>query len=102
MKLTRAICCSLVFLAASCSLACCPWMRELNEPKRPSTLRGWGEFHLGDTIIKGDFVLNKGESTDNGNIGIKIVEIYAGKCQLFDEPIYPQVKVQFYKVSDKS
>jgi hypothetical protein len=76
-------------------------MRQLNEPERPSKIQGWDELHIGDTVIAGIFLLNKGESTDNGNIGIRLVETYAGKCGLFKEPEYPQAKLQFYRVSNQ-
>src|SRR5262252_6796260 len=78
------------------SSSCCSDMRQLNEPERPSKVRGWDELRDGDTVIKGIFLLNKGESTDNGKIGIRLVETYAGTCRLFPfrEREYPQAKLQ--------
>ena len=89
------------FLLATSS-ACCSYMGKLNDPERPSNVRRWEEFHVGSVTIKGDFVLKKGESTDNGKIGIRIVQIYEGECQPFSEPQYPKAKIQFYRVSDNS
>jgi|RhiMethySRZTD1v2_1073278.scaffolds.fasta_scaffold521696_1 hypothetical protein len=83
------------------SSSCCSGMRQLNEPERPSKVRGWEGVRDGETFIDGIFLLNKGESTDNGKIGIRLVETYAGKCRLFNEREYPKAKLQFYRVSDK-
>jgi len=81
---------------------CCSDMRQLNEPERPSRVRGWGEYRIGTVTYDGDFVLNKGESTDNGKIGISLVDTYAGKCGLFTEREYPRAKLRFYRVSDQT
>jgi hypothetical protein len=83
---------------------CCSEMRQLNEPERPSKVRGWDEWRDGGTVIKGIFLLNKGESTDNGKTGIRLVETYPGKCGLFPfgEREYPKAKLQFYRVSDQA
>lgn len=97
MKVIYYVFSALVILLSS---GCCSDMRQLNEPERPSKVRGWEDLHHGDTIIAGIFLLNKGESTDNGNTGIRLVETYAGKCGLFKEPEYPKAKLQFYRVSD--
>src|SRR5215510_7637651 len=58
-------------MVALLSSSCCSDMRQLNEPERPSKVRGWDELRDGNTVIKGIFLLNKGESTDNGKIGIR-------------------------------
>jgi hypothetical protein len=76
-------------------------MRQLNEPERPSKVRGWEEHRIGTVTYDGDFVLDKGESTDNGKIGIRLIETYPGKCGLFKEREYPKAKLQFYRVSDQ-
>jgi hypothetical protein len=91
-------------LAVLLSSGCCSEMRQLNEPERPSKVRGWEELRDGDMVIDGIFLLNKGESTDNGKIGIRLVETYPGKCGLFPfrEREYPQAKLQFFRVSDQA
>src|SRR5262245_16536728 len=85
------------------SSSCCSDMRQLNEPERPSKVRGWDELRDGNTVIKGIFLLNKGESTDNGKTGIRLVETYPGTCGIFPikEREYPKAKLQFYRVSDQ-
>ena len=99
MKVIYYVFSALVILLSS---SCCSDMRQLNEPKRLSKVRGWEDLRHGDTIIDGIFLLNKGESTDNGKTGIRLVETYAGKCELFNEPEYPKAKLQFYRVSDQA
>ena len=101
MKVTYYVFCVLVALLSS---SCRSDMRKLNEPERPSKVRGWDELRHGDTVIKGIFLLNRGESTDNGKMGIRLVDTYAGKCGFFPfrEREYPQAKLQFYRVSDQT
>jgi len=86
------------------SSSCCSDMRQINEPERPSKVRGWEEHRIGTVTFAGDFVLDKGASTDNGKIGIRLIDTYAGKCGLFpfSERGDPQAKFQFYKVSDQA
>ena len=86
------------------SSGCCSDLRQLNEPERPSKVQGWEEFHIGDTVIEGIFLLNKGESTDNGKTGIRLVETYPGTCGIFPikEREYPKAKLQFYRVADQA
>jgi hypothetical protein len=86
------------------SSSCCSGMRQLNEPERPSKVRGWEEYRIGTVTYVGDFVLNKGESTDNGKTGIRLVDTYAGTCGLFPfkEREYPKAKLQFYRISDQA
>jgi hypothetical protein len=90
-------------LAVLLSSNCCSDMRQLNEPERPSKVRGWEELRVGGTTVAGIFVLDKGASTDNGKIGIRLVDTYAAECGLFPfkERKYPKAKLQVYRVSDQ-
>jgi hypothetical protein len=51
----------------------------------------------------GQLVLSRGESTENGNLGIHVVGFIPQKCRsLFAEyPDPPQVILEFYRPSDK-
>jgi hypothetical protein len=69
---------------------------------RPESVRGWEESQVGAIKIKGQFVLNKGDSVDNGRFGIRVVDIYPGRCHLFDVPDFPTTKLRFYKVPDQT
>lgn len=83
------------------NLGCCVSKNE-SQPPRPSKIRGWEESHAWNTISIGQFVLNKGESTDNGKIGVTVVDIIPSKCKtLFSEPSEPRVKLRFYELPDK-
>lgn len=101
MKVTYYVFSALVVLLSS---SCCSEIHQMSEPERPSKVRGWEELHIGDTVIDGIFLLNKGESTDNGKTGIRLVETYPGECGLFrfKEVEYPKAKIQFYRVSDQA
>ena len=76
------------------------WTKEFNEPERPTYAQSWQQHSVGAVTIKGQFVLDKGQSVDDGTIGIKVLDIRAGSCGLFREPEYPSTKVQFFSVPD--
>lgn len=46
--------------------------------------------------------MNKGESTDNGHVGIKVIDIYPAKYHLLDAPDLPKAKMQFFRVPDQT
>jgi hypothetical protein len=85
------------------SSGCCSDIRRLNNPERPLKILGEEDFRNGNTDTVGVFLLNKGQSMDNGKMGIRFVEAYPGTCgDLFREQVYPQAKLQFYRVSDQA
>jgi len=47
-------------------------MNEFNEPVRPTNPKGWQVHEDRSITVRGDFVLGKGESVDEGDIGIKV------------------------------
>jgi len=59
---------SLVFVSSCC------WPDE-EQPARPSRVQGWREFQVGGVHIVGQLVLAKDEASDNGEIGVKVVDI---------------------------
>lgn len=79
---------------------CCD--KKITEPERPTNARGWKEYPIGSITIKGDFILQKGETTDNGKVGIRLVELYPAECQIARITQLPYAKIQFYKVYDNS
>lgn len=87
-------------LAISLS-GCCSSQPEMKNGPRPTNIRGWEGSRVGSISIKGRFVLNKGESTDNGRFGVKVVDIYPGRCHLFDIPDFPSTRLQFFRASDR-
>jgi hypothetical protein len=98
MKLiTRA---ALLFVLLS-QAGCCSWMKEFNEPEKPTNPRGWQKHQVGSITVSGDFVLATGESVDDGSIGIKVLEIHGGYCGLH-EPKYPETRLLFFNVSDQT
>jgi hypothetical protein len=83
---------------------CCA--EERNNPPMPNgSPIGWQHWKIGgtDTIICGNFVLRKGESVNDGNVGITVVELYPARCGLFNHPPddTPQVKLRFFRVLDQ-
>ena len=87
-----------VFLSG-CVKENCQFANEFNHPKRPASVKGWNEFKVGETlVIKGQFVLKKGESTNNGKVGIKVLDLSPAMCFYFREPQSPEAKLQFFNV----
>ena len=81
---------------------CCSSQPEMRTGPRPQNVRGWQESQVGAITVKGQFVLNKGEATDNGRFGVRVLDIHPGRCHLFDVPDFPTTKLQFYKVPDQT
>jgi len=71
-------------------------------PDRPNIKSSWKESHdFGFTAV-GPFVLSKGESTDNGELGVKVIDFIPRTCRspLSHSPDPPRVVLQFYRPSD--
>ena len=80
--------------------ACCK--QPQTATTRPATVRGWQRWeHFGVRLV-GELVLHKGEVSDNGTIGVKLLEIREGKaaCSIGSEPVEPYVTLQLYMVRD--
>jgi hypothetical protein len=80
--------------------ACCT--QPQTATAHPAAVRGWQTWdHFGVRLI-GELVLRKGEASDNGNLGVRVLGIRAGKaaCRVGREPIEPDVTVLFYKLAD--
>lgn len=65
----------LVFVMLSSSMSSCCFNKHRNEPTYPQSVSGWKERKEQGVKIKGDFVLKKGNSTDNGMIKVKIMDL---------------------------
>jgi hypothetical protein len=96
----------LLTFIASCLLfaAGCFCPPERKQPERPSVVVGWDHFSADRPDSEAEFVLNKGESTDNGTIGIEVVDILppVDRCaEIGSYSTYPRVELQFYRPSDR-
>lgn len=66
-----------VFTLAVWLSACCPPRKE---PPPPTDAIGWKDYKEGTTKLRGRFLLKKGESTDNGKVEIKVLELIPPNC----------------------
>ena len=73
------------------------------EPDYPKDVFGWREYKEGTTKLRGSFLLRKGESTDNGKIKIKALDLLAPECtgDSGDFSARARVVLQFYRVTDE-
>ena len=80
---------------------CCS--AKLPEPPHPGPVAGWKESREGGVHTVGILVLKKGESSDNGKIGVRVVDIIAGDpCAGYGTlQSIPRVKLQFYQPSQQ-
>jgi hypothetical protein len=69
------------------------------EPSHPGQVAGWKESEAGGVQTVAILVLKKGESSDNGKIGVRVVDIIAGDpCAAHGTlQSIPRVKMQFYQ-----
>ena len=82
---------------------CCqlsPMSRDT--PIRPNIKSTWNERHDFGTTSFGPLILSKGESTDNGSLGVRIVAFIPRTCPSFlsHSPEQPKAVFQFYRPSD--
>jgi hypothetical protein len=82
--------------------ACNGWDDEIVKPIRPTSVHGWQKYDTGSITVTGEFVLSKGESVDNGRVGIRVIDIYPAKYHLLDSPELPEAKMEFFRVADQS
>ena len=106
MKRTRTI--YLVAVALIGVVSFCVWFFSTGFTFQPSRLKnpsGWQETNAGGGIIfVGQFVLSKGESTDNGKFGVKLLNITSKPCPFATICLAPEAKatLRFYRPSDQS
>lgn len=81
---------------------CCPTADHV-EPSYPSNLTGWDGTHKGGTGGGRTFVLRKGETTDNGLVQVKIVDIFPPKpcAEAGSFERQPRARIQFVRSSDQ-
>ncbi len=78
---------------------CC--RRVDTNPSRPNQVRGWQEFQEENIKGVGEFVLNRGDSVNNGRVGVKLINTIQARACRGTESAGPSATVQFYRVSDK-
>ena len=89
----------LCFLSSGC---CQLFSKEDPQPARPNLTSSWREqTDLFGVRSIGFFVMNKGEATDNGQLGVKVIDILPKECRCMScEPTNPRVRIAFYRPSD--
>ena len=79
---------------------CCK--RLESNPARPGNVRGWLEFQRDDGIeVVGEFLLKKGEATEDGGLGIQLIDTIQGKECRGTESMGPSAVVRFYRTTTK-
>jgi hypothetical protein len=73
------------------------------QPKRPDNVRGWKEAEFNGVHSVAELSLKKSESSDNGIIGVEVVEIISpDRCAEPNSYLgSPRVVLKFYRPSDR-
>ena len=93
-----------LLLIAFCAAGCCLNASGHTEPAYPNDGLGWKDFgsNSGGAVIRGRFVVRKGETTDNGKIQIKVLELIppdrCAEAGAFNAQA--RVRFQFVRLSD--
>lgn len=90
----------LILLAIACVYAGCCSPQERTQPARPAKVAGWKDVSVNGAHSIGEFVLGQGESTDNGELGVKVVDIIPPKACSEGYAAMPKVMLSFYRPSD--
>lgn len=102
MKQLEVIMLSLLLLSGL--FAGCRQQPPRSEPPYPNKIWGW-EYHKEQSLnIVGDFVLKAGNSTDNGEIQVKVIELTPGD-ETADAGVLShqtRAKLQFIRLSDNN
>jgi hypothetical protein len=83
-------------------LAGCCHNYDPNPPTRPVNVEGWKTIKSDTLLTIGSFVLKKGESTNNGKLGVTLIDLKPRILCLgpFAEPSPGEIKLRFFRVSD--
>ena len=91
-----------LMLIAALTSSYCAFGTEITDPIRPQAVHGWRSYETGSITVKGEFVLNKGESTNDGNVGIQITDVIPVKYYLLDSAKLPKARLRFFRVKDQT
>lgn len=93
-----------LFVLLASQAGCCDLRRIARvQPKYPKAVRGWVDDPFNRGLFQGPFVLRKGESTENGKLGVKLIDIISAECKarFAEMPERPRVILQFFDPSSK-
>ena len=79
---------------------CCS-SQERRQPDPPKKVEGWKDSYFGGVHSVVELLLHKGESSDNGKLGVKVIDIVAPQPGAEGYAGEPKVVLQFYRPSDK-
>src|SRR5689334_13579386 len=100
LRLSHSVFVLLAMTASAC--VCHPSLYKnvpVDTPTRPNVTSSWTERHDYGFTSVGLFVLSRGESIDNGRLGIRVVDFIPAKCRsLFAE--YPDPPRSFLNSTD--
>lgn len=97
----RSLTCTALLVLLACTAGCC--RKASPQPEMPASVPGWKDFEEGGVHYVGMFLLHKGESTENNEIGITLIDVTppnlcAEPSTLLGEP---RATIRFYDPRDQ-
>jgi hypothetical protein len=92
---------SLLVTAGAILYAGCCSPQQRVESARPEKVDGWQDSYFSGVHSVAELVLSKGESSDNGELGVKVLDIIPPKPCSDGYAGMPKVVLSFYRPSDK-
>ena len=82
------------------TLSCCPFSEQ--QPTRPNDVLGWKAVRQASgTEVLCVLLLRKGETSENGNLGVRVVNIIPGEpCAHAGWQSLRKVELEFYRPAD--
>jgi hypothetical protein len=82
------------------SSGCC-LSQEPSQTVRPDKVEGWKDSYFSGVHSIAELVLSTGESSDNGELGVKVIEIISPEPCAEGYAAMPKAVLSFYRASDK-
>jgi hypothetical protein len=89
------VCCSILVIACFYAGCCSP--QERAQPTRPEKVAGWKDAYFSGVHSIGEFVLRKGESTEKGELGVRVVDIIPPQPCSEGYASEPKAVLRFYE-----
>ena len=83
-----------LFVTLGSTLAVCCLPVDHTEPQRPQIIHGWQEYKENGVLMQGSLLLKKGETTSNGKVAIKLLDIIPIDCSAEDSYRRPKAVFQ--------
>lgn len=75
--------------------------QEREQPVAPKKVSGWKDTYSSGVHSIGELYLHKGTSSDNGNLGVEVIDVVKPQAGAEGYAGMPKVILRFYRAADK-